>query len=99
MLCSPRRTRVPGWPRAPAVFTVFMAFGSNPTRGSPVVTIGTGKGVFFAHHNRYSGRAQARYPPTLSTMVTSVLALPPAPSVSLEEGLAVAGAPLSAELV
>src|SRR5262249_37172854 len=50
------------------VFTVLTKFGSNPTRGSPVVTSGTGRGASFTHHNRYSTRAHVRHSGPLSTI-------------------------------
>ena len=49
---------MPGWPMAPAVLTVLTLFGSKPTSGLPVVTIGTGIGAFRIHQNRYSARTQ-----------------------------------------
>jgi hypothetical protein len=46
-LPSPRSTTVPGWPMPPAVLRA-----GKPVFGLPVVTIGTGRGVFFTHHRR-----------------------------------------------
>src|SRR5438309_34154 len=94
MLWPPSRTRVPGWPSAPAVFTVLTAFGSKPTLGFPVVTIGTGNGVFFTDHSRYSTRAQPRYTGTGSSSAISDLPLCSAPGVGAAGEPALTGADL-----